>query len=411
MRLYDDGDHICDGSSGAAASDRSGGSLMDRRSFIGIVGGGIVGAAIAMYCARAGAAVTLLEKTAPAAGTTSKSGAWINALMDDPHYMKVRLDSIARWQALDKPLGMDVTWGGYVGFTDRPGERGRMARQSSQLAAAGHPTRSLDLAALKQISPELNPGNLVEATYADLNGHVDPTHATQRFITAAISAGARVLYPCPVTAIEPAKSPLVGVTVVTPQGRMQFDHLIIATGVDAPALLAPLGYKLQLQHSPGALVHTKPMPIITRHVYEGPTPLWWKQMTDGSVVGLEASVPPNLPVHAEIRSHPMEFPPGIAEMHGARIISKLAVYTPAFAKAEFDHMTLGFRPMPTDGFPIVGPVPGVPGVTLCVTHSGVSLAPVLGAYMVREIIEKKVEPMLAPYRPSRSMPAPVLMHS
>jgi glycine/D-amino acid oxidase-like deaminating enzyme len=52
---------------------------------IGIVGGGIVGAAIAMRCARAGADVTLLEKTAPAAGATSKSFAWINPFMDDPH--------------------------------------------------------------------------------------------------------------------------------------------------------------------------------------------------------------------------------------------------------------------------------------------------------------------------------------
>jgi glycine/D-amino acid oxidase-like deaminating enzyme len=378
---------------------------------IGVVGGGIVGASIAMHCARAGADVTLLEKTAPAAGATSKSGAWINALFDDPHYMKLRLESIARWRALDKQLGMDVTWGGYVGFTDRASERGRMAVQSRELAAAGHPTQALDLAALKQISPELNPGNLIEATFSDINGHVDPTHATQRFMAAAVAAGARMLYPCPVSSIEPAKAPTGGVSVVTPQERMQFDHLIIAAGVDAPALLAPLGYTLPLEYSPGALVHTKPMPIITRHVYEGPSPLWWKQMSNGSVVGLEASVPPSLPVHAGIRSHPMEFPPGIAEMHGTRIISKLAVYTPAFAQAEFGFMTLGFRPLPTDGFPVVGPVPGVPGVTLCVTHSGVSLAPLLGAYMVSEIIQKKVEPMLAPYRPSRSMPAPVLMQS
>src|SRR6186713_2349068 len=71
---------------------------------IGIVGGGIVGAAIAMRCARAGAEVTLLEKAAPAAGATSKSFAWINPFMDEPHYMKMRLKALERWRAIDRPL-------------------------------------------------------------------------------------------------------------------------------------------------------------------------------------------------------------------------------------------------------------------------------------------------------------------
>jgi len=112
---------------------------------IGVVGGGIVGAAIAMQCARAGAGVTLLEKTAPAAGATGKSFAWINPFMDEPHYMRVRLKALERWRALDRPLGTKVTWGGYVGFTDRAGDRGRMAVQSRHLAESGHPTRSLDI--------------------------------------------------------------------------------------------------------------------------------------------------------------------------------------------------------------------------------------------------------------------------
>jgi glycine/D-amino acid oxidase-like deaminating enzyme len=366
---------------------------------IGIVGGGIVGAAIAMRCARAGADVTLLEKTAPAAGATSKSFAWINPFMDDPHYMRMRLKATERWRALDQPLGMKVIWGGYVGFSDRASDRGRMAVQSKHLAEAGHPTRSLDTEALKQISPAIDPGALVEATWSDLGGHVDPVHATNRFLAAAKRAGARILYPSPVTAIEPAAD---GVTVVTPRGPLRFDRLVIASGVDAPAMLAPLGYTLRLLHKPGALVHSKPLPKMTRIVYDGPGELEFKQAADGSVVALEASNPPPIPVHAEIRDHVMAFPPGIAEMHGARILSKLAPYMPGIARAEVGAVTLGFRPYPADGFPVVGPVPGAPAVSVCVTHSGVTLAPLLGDYMASELIAGEAEPMLAPYRPTRN---------
>ena len=372
---------------------------------IGVVGGGILGASIAMHCAQAGAAVTLFEKTAPASGATSKSFAWINPFVDDPHYMALRLESLKRWQALDKPLGMNAIWGDYVGFTDNPADRGRMAIQSRELAAAGYPTRSLDAAALKQVSPEVDPGNLVEATFSSLGGHVDPVYATQRYLAAATAAGARILYPCPITAIEPSNG-MSGVAVITPNGRQHFDHLIIVAGVDAPPLLAPLGYTLPLQYSPGALVHSKPLPIMTRHVYDGPGPLEWKQMANGSVVGLDASTPPHIPAHAGILAHPMEYPPGIAEMHGLRILGKFAAYVPALVNAEFGFMTIGFRPMPTDGLPIVGAVPGVPGVSLCVTHSGVTLAAVLGAYMASEIMTGQAQPLLAPYRPARALPSP-----
>jgi glycine/D-amino acid oxidase-like deaminating enzyme len=278
-----------------------------------------------------------------------------------------------------------------------------MAIQSKHLAESGHPTRSLDIAALQQISPAINPGALVEAPWSDLGGHVDPVHATQRFLVAAKAAGARIMYPCPVSAIEPRAG---GVTVVTPRERLQFDRLVIATGVDAPAMLAPLGYTLPLLHRPGALVHSKPLPIMTRIVYDGPGELEWKQAADGSVVGLESSSPPPIPVHDGIRNHVMEFPPGIAELHGNRILTKFAAYMPGLVGAKVDSVTLGFRPMPVDGFPVVGPVPGVPEISLCVTHSGVTLAPLLGDYLATELIDGFAEPMLAPYRPTRSMPAP-----
>lgn len=370
---------------------------------IAVIGGGIVGAAIAMRCAQAGADVTLLEKTAPASGATAKSLAWINPFMDDDHYMRMRLEGLRRWRRIDRPLGMGVVWGGYLGFSDRPGDVGRMAVQSKNLAAAGHPTRAIDLATLKKLSPAIDPGVLVEATWSDLGGHVDPVHATNRFLAAAATAGARILYPAPVGAIEPAAG---GVVLHMPNGPLAFDHVVIASGVDAPAMLAPLGYGLKLQYSPGALVHSRPLPIMTRFVYDGPGPLEWKQAADGSVVGLEASTPPPLPVHAGIRDHTMAFPQGIAALHGTRILAKLAAYMPGLKHAEFGFMTLGYRPMPTDGFPVVGPVPGVPGVSLCVTHSGVTLAALLGDYMANELLRGRDEPMLAPYRPTRHLPDP-----
>ena len=386
------------GMAGAAVSSAAIGASLTPPKHIGIVGGGIVGAAIAMRCAQAGADVTLLEKVEPAAGATSRSLAWINAFMDDDYYSRMRLAGIERWREVDRTLGIGVVWGGYLNFTDREVDRGRMAKQAAQFAAAGHPMRAVDAAEIQRISPALQPGRLVEAIYSDSGGHVDPVAATRRFLDAARHAGARVLFPHTVTAIEPSTK---GVTVVSNKQRLRFDHVLIASGVDAPAMVAPLGYTMPLVHSPGALLHTKPLPNMTRLVYDGPDILEWKQAADGTVVGLEASVPPPLPMHAEIRERAMAFPPGVGERHGARILSKLATYMPGLARAEVAKVTLGFRPMPKDGFPIVGPVPGVPRVSVCVTHSGVTLAPLLGDLVAMELMTEREESLLAPYRPAR----------
>jgi glycine/D-amino acid oxidase-like deaminating enzyme len=63
---------------------------------VGVVGGGIVGASIALHLARAGARVTLFEKIAPARGATQNSFAWVNAFVDDPHYRTLRIQSLHR---------------------------------------------------------------------------------------------------------------------------------------------------------------------------------------------------------------------------------------------------------------------------------------------------------------------------
>lgn len=81
---------------------------------VGVVGGGIVGASIAMHLAEAGAAVTLFEKTGPALGTTQNSFAWVNAFTDDAHYRSLRIQSLLAYRDLDRSLSLGMVWGGYL---------------------------------------------------------------------------------------------------------------------------------------------------------------------------------------------------------------------------------------------------------------------------------------------------------
>ncbi|HKS71000.1 MAG TPA: FAD-dependent oxidoreductase, partial [Ktedonobacterales bacterium] len=59
------------------------------------------------------------------------------------------------------------------------------------------------------------------------------------------------------------------------------------------------------------------------------------------------------------------------------------------------------RPLPVDGYSIVGRPTGVEGCYLIVTHSGVTLATHLAALAAEEILRGHEEPTLAPYRLQR----------
>jgi glycine/D-amino acid oxidase-like deaminating enzyme len=59
------------------------------------------------------------------------------------------------------------------------------------------------------------------------------------------------------------------------------------------------------------------------------------------------------------------------------------------------------RPVPGDGLPAVGRVPGVPGLWLAVLHSGVTLSAIVAATLGAEIAGQGESPLLAEFRPSR----------
>jgi glycine/D-amino acid oxidase-like deaminating enzyme len=62
---------------------------------------------------------------------------------------------------------------------------------------------------------------------------------------------------------------------------------------------------------------------------------------------------------------------------------------------------IGVRPMPRDGRTIAGPLPGVANCYVIATHSGITLAPLLGELIAEEIVSGEVSPLLGPFRPDR----------
>jgi glycine/D-amino acid oxidase-like deaminating enzyme len=353
-----------------------------------------------MHLARSGAHVLLFEKIGPAQGATQNSFAWVNAFAEDAHYRELRLESLKAYHELDRTLSLNIVWGGYLKWASSVAEADLVQVNARQLAGTAYATRRMTAEEITTLDPAVTTGPITEAIYSSIDGHLDPVQVTLRFLDDAARAGARILYPCELTALDLRAGRLRG--VITTQGRFALDRLVVAAGVDTPRILAMAHFPLTLKHAPGILAHSAPLPALTRLVHDAPSDVEFKQMADGSVVGTDGRNPPDTPEHREIRAHAMTFPSAeLRTYHGNRILNRIARFLPAAQAVPLDRLTLGFRPMPIDEFPVIGALPTAQDIHVAVTHSGVTLAPIIGRLTAEEVLQGSRVDWFAPYRPER----------
>ena len=125
---------------------------------------------------------------------------------------------------------------------------------------------------------------------------------------------------------------------------------------------------------------------------------------------LEAAEPVDLPP-AEIADNAVlaqfdKFKPFIPELldalrAGGRVLAAAADVVPALRHSRIENTRMGVRPIPQDGLPVVGLLPGLQNLYVAVTHSGVTLALILGRLIALEVALHRPQRVLAPFRPER----------
>ena len=89
-------------------------------------------------------------------------------------------------------------------------------------------------------------------------------------------------------------------------------------------------------------------------------------------------------------------------LHAAEgLLRAAADVVPALGESRIESTRVGVRPIPHDGLPVVGFLPGSQNVYVAVTHSGVTLALQLGQLIAREVALHRPQRLLAPFRPER----------
>lgn len=348
-----------------------------------IVGAGIIGASIAYHLVRRNADVTVIECDQPASVATTRSFAWINASYDNPKpYYTLRFQSMLEYPRLQRELdgALKINWGGSLLWED---DMENVIQFVNEHRRWGYPVELVDREEFQALEPHVvNPPP--QAAYAELEGSVDPVHATKVLLSAAQNRGARTFCECKVTGFDVKSSHIRGVH--TAQGGFEADYVVLAAGVDTSTLASELGVDIPLVDSPGLLIHTKPVRSVINRLVLSPG-VHMKQQSDGRIVAGEDFG------GGDVDTDPNELAQCVLE----RIKERLR----GVQKIELEQVTVGWRPLPKDHMPIIGFVPSVENLYVSVMHSGVTLAPIVGRFAANEILDGETVDLLEPYRPER----------
>ena len=361
-------------------------SSSSRPSRVVIAGGGIIGANIAYQLAKRGAAVTLLEKTRPGAGATANSFAWINAQKQPRDYFALSQIGIEAWRQLDKELSgqLPLLWGGSVRWASDANSGSELVQSVRRYESWGYPIHVIDEPRLRALERNVVPGGVASAFYAESEGNLDPVGATEVLLARAAIHGAKIQYPAAVTGLDLRNGRLR--TVRTTAGDVEADVLVIACGVDTPKLAAMAGLTVPLIDSPGILAHTAAQSRVVERVVMSPIGNI-KQKIDGRIVtGSDFGT-----------SRPQD----ATRETAAAMLQKIAAVVPQLRHATLDKVTLGWRPMPKDGHPIIGFPAGRRDIYLTVMHSGVTLGALAGRLASAEILDGVQIDVLTPFRLER----------
>jgi glycine/D-amino acid oxidase-like deaminating enzyme len=83
------------------------------------------------------------------------------------------------------------------------------------------------------------------------------------------------------------------------------------------------------------------------------------------------------------------------------LLKRAADLSTRFAGAGVERTHIGLRVLPIDGWPICGWINSIGGLYVVVTHSGITLAPLLSQLVAEAIVDGVEASVLSPFRPSR----------
>ncbi|MFQ4149869.1 FAD-binding oxidoreductase [Arthrobacter sp. LAPM80] len=362
-----------------------------------VIGAGMLGVSIAAEAAARGADVTLIDKHSPGSGTSSLSYGWVNANNKDPQdYFELNRAGVeAHYRLAGAGSGWFVPTG-HVEFATDPAHAAELQGRVDRLAARGYTCEKITSSRARVLVPDLLiPASCEVAAFFPHEAHCYPSLYIRNRLSQARPHKLQVLSGVKVEQLSASGS---GATVgLCDGGTIYADHVISAAGrwtnsITAMAGLGPVmtDYQTPGDVTVGYLATTNQLPTdITRLVTSAELNV---RPAGGGRLMLQAL---DLDATASAISTP-----GTRSALAAEFSSRLQGLLRNTKDVAITELGVGRRAMPADGRSIIGTVDSAPWLYLVATHSGVTLAPLLGSGVAAELYGTP-EPLFAGFRPAR----------
>ena len=347
-----------------------------------VIGAGIIGAATAFYLAKAGLNVTIIDESLPENPATPASFGWINS--HNPHnadYFLLRMKSMGLWHGLGKEYSnLPVSFPGSI---DWDMDSSSIESTYNKYRSLGYECELVDRNQISRLCPNL--GSPPELAIHNLHeGVADPQAIAQAFAKLAKVHGAKFVCNAKVKTIKPVAGN--NWSVGSTEDTFLANRLLICAGIFTSGLLKKIDIQLPTDNKPGLLISTIPLDVRIEKIVSSPDFHFW-QKNDGSLLAG--------------RNQAGEMGTNGKEAILDSISKKLSEFVPKGDKLQVTNVIEGTRPVPSDGFPVIGQVPTRTNLFVAMMHSGVTLAPLVGSSLASEIATGYVNKNLKQFNISR----------
>ncbi|ARR55198.1 D-amino-acid oxidase [Rhizorhabdus wittichii DC-6] len=375
-----------------------------------VIGGGIVGLTAALTLAERGIPVVVLEKGRIAGEQSSRNLGWIRKMGRSAPDVPMSVASDRLWAEMPERVSADV---GYrqAGIMYLARTEAEMAMHEGWLQSVRDLSLDSRLLTPSEID-RLVPGGRDDwagGIHTPSDGRAEPTLASSAIAAAAMRHGAIIVENCAVRTLALTGGKASG--VVTEKGEIRCDNVLLAGGLWSRRFLGNLGVSLPTLPLICSVIRTAPMDGPTEIAVGGPDFSFRKRADGGFTItqrgGLGAPLMLDhlligrryLPALRSQRHFlrislgkdffsdlalprrwkgkgisPFErvrtMDPPTDEGLNAEAMHNLTAAWPVFEKAVIEDAWAGMMDITPDSLPVIGPVKGVPGLTIASGFSG-----------------------------------------
>ena len=345
-----------------------------------VIGGGVTGISASYFAAKAGASVICIDKghvNSEASGGNAGSLhlqllSWDfgSKAVGDGHLqlgtLPLQKESINLWSSLQDKFNADfeMEFTGGLMVAENSDQIKFLEQKIKAEAKVGIQTSLIGSEQIAKIVPEIS-DTVIAGSWCGQEGKINPLIATPILARQAKLQGVVVEELTQVVGLSKESG---GYEILTNRGKISTKKLIVAAGGWSSKLFAMLNIDIPIKGAPLQMIVTSPAPkIVTCLMYHAGRHLTLKQSKAGSII-IGGAWPAN--VSAEGRSEVLpESIEGNLWAAGQTIPSIGDV--PVLR-------TWGAMNIDIDGAPVIGEIPGHPGLTVAATANGYTLGPLMG---------------------------------